>query len=74
MAEMVAQEETQIVHLALPDLAELKVQQPAQIAAAKQNARVPSASAGGRDKPQESARRCRFPRFLLREIAHGCGV
>ncbi len=32
---MVAQEETQIVHLVLPDLAGLKAQQPAQIAAAK---------------------------------------
>jgi hypothetical protein len=32
---MVAKEETQIVHFVLPDLAELKAQQPAQVAAAE---------------------------------------
>ena len=32
---MVAQEETQIVHLVLPDLAGLKAQQPAYIVAAE---------------------------------------
>ena len=32
---MVAQEETQIVHLVLSDLAGLKAQQPAQVAAAE---------------------------------------
>ena len=32
---MVAQEETQIVHLVLPDLAGLKAQQPARVAAAE---------------------------------------